>query len=408
MAHLNIKERVIETKVVYYGAGLSGKTTNLEQIKRLSVGGKCGELMSVDTDGDRTLFFDWLPMQIGKFNGCDVKVQLFTVPGQAKYAETRKKVLAGADGVILVLDSQSGALERNVQVLNDLREHLREHKLENLPIVVQLNKRDLPTALPIDELLSFVGVGALPHVPASAATGEGVFETLREMIRHVLMHVRDQARDSSGDIRAGTESALDGHTLYGQISDGMANAPALAVRPEAPGSKVAAKTDVAATSDAVSSPAAAPVANAETERGTLVSMEARSYAPAAKVANGDRYTDVAARTAYSTGVASAAAEGGQSSVATNGRAAVQAASPPARDGRRPSAANRDSPAVKVRAIRNLQKSLHLHARCSGGSTMSKPRWRSRSRTASSTSNASSLGASVTPSSNGLPGSWKGR
>ena len=111
MAHLNIKERVIETKVVYYGAGLSGKTTNLEQIKRLSVGGKCGELMSVDTDGDRTLFFDWLPMQIGKFNGCDVKVQLFTVPGQAKYAETRKKVLAGADGVILVLDSQSGALE---------------------------------------------------------------------------------------------------------------------------------------------------------------------------------------------------------------------------------------------------------------------------------------------------------
>jgi mutual gliding-motility protein MglA len=216
MAYLNVKERVIETKIVYYGAGLSGKTTNLEQIKKLSTEGRCGEMMSLDTDGDRTLFFDWLPFNIGKFNGCDVKMQLYTVPGQQRYSETRKKVLASADGVILVLDSQSGAVDKNRQILADLRDHMAANGLkpENVPIVVQLNKRDLPTAMSVDELMTTVGVMGWPSVEAVAASGQGVFETLREASRLVLQAMREGARTKSHEIHSGTSSGLDGASLY--------------------------------------------------------------------------------------------------------------------------------------------------------------------------------------------------
>lgn len=240
MAHLNVKERVIEAKIVYYGAGLSGKTTNLEQVKRLSTDGKCGELMTLDTDGDRTLFFDWLPFNVGKVNGCDVKVQLYTVPGQAQYAETRRKVLAGADGVVLVLDSQSGALEKNRQIVKDLLDHLVSNKLklDDLALVVQLNKRDLPTAMECKELLDSVGMGERPFVEAVASSGVGVFETLREMTRLVLASVKSSARDRAGTLVAGGASKLDGNTLYREIvGDTIAGAsipaPGLSAPPSA-------------------------------------------------------------------------------------------------------------------------------------------------------------------------------
>lgn len=220
MAHLNVKDRVIEAKIVYFGAGLSGKTTNLEQIKKLADGGKCGELVSLDTDGDRTLFFDWLPFDIGKVNGCDVKMQLYTVPGQPQYAETRRKVLAGSDGVVLVLDSQTGALEKNREVMKDLRESLVANGLsfETMAFVLQLNKRDLPTAMAPADLLEAVGMPDAPYLEAVASTGKGVFETLREATRQVLAQVRDAARDRRSDLRVGEDAGLDGHRLYNALT----------------------------------------------------------------------------------------------------------------------------------------------------------------------------------------------
>lgn len=219
MPYLNVKARVLETKIVYYGAGLSGKTTNLEQIKARSSDGRCGEMMSLNTDGDRTLFFDWLPFEVGKFNGCDVKVQLYTVPGQAKYAETRKRVLAGADGIVLVLDSESAAIDRNQQTVKDLWEHLESNRLdpEKTPIVVQLNKRDLPNAMSPEELLESVGLKGYPSVEAVAFEGKGVFETLREGVRLVMDSVRKSVQTNTKAVDAGERSGLDGDTLRDRL-----------------------------------------------------------------------------------------------------------------------------------------------------------------------------------------------
>ncbi|MCU0654009.1 MAG: ADP-ribosylation factor-like protein [Polyangiaceae bacterium] len=228
MAYLNVKERMLEAKIVYYGAGLSGKTTNLELIKQRTQEGRCGDMMSLNTAGDRTLFFDWLPFNMGKVNGCDVKVQLYTVPGQGRYAETRRRVLAGADGIVLVLDSQSGALDKNREILADLREHMRLNRLpeDRVPIVFQLNKRDLPSAMAPAELLEALGLTEKPYIEAVASVGKGVFETLQEITRLVLASVRDQARSPGATvIQSGTNSNLDGHTLYSQLTAGSAPLP---------------------------------------------------------------------------------------------------------------------------------------------------------------------------------------
>jgi signal recognition particle receptor subunit beta len=223
MAYLNVKERMLEAKIVYYGAGLSGKTTNLELIKQRTQEGRCGDMMSLNTAGDRTLFFDWLPFNMGKVNGCDIKVQLYTVPGQGRYAETRRRVLAGADGIVLVLDSQSGALDKNREILADLREHMRINRLspDRVPIVFQLNKRDLPSAMAPAELLEALGLSGKPYIEAVASVGKGVFETLQEVTRLVLASVRDQARTPGATvIQSGSNSNLDGHTLYSQLTAG--------------------------------------------------------------------------------------------------------------------------------------------------------------------------------------------
>ena len=223
MSYLNVKERTLEIKVVYYGAGLSGKTTNLEKVKENSAGDRAGEMMSLNTDGDRTLFFDYLPYELGKFNGCDVKVQLYTVPGQAKYAETRRRVLAGADGVVLVLDSAAAALDRNHETVADLRKHLAANGLRaDTPIVVQANKRDLPDAMEVAALLSALGLKHLPCIEGVAVNGVGVFETLKRIVAEVLGHVREAAR--SGPERAsigrGDNSGLDGDTLRDELVPG--------------------------------------------------------------------------------------------------------------------------------------------------------------------------------------------
>lgn len=263
MPYLNVKERVLEAKVVYYGAGLSGKTTNLEQIKAGATNdGRVGEMMSLNTDGDRTLFFDYLPFELGKLNGLDVKVQLYTVPGQTKYAETRRRVLAGADGVVLVLDSQAGALDRNKQTVNDLYEHMRANNLDpaGTPILVQLNKRDLPTAMDADALRRECGVAALPYTEAVACDGKGVFETLRVACKMVLESIKGSARDGqTGKVAAGQGSGLDGQKMHDELRrhvgpDGLP-LPA-AAQPASPPAGPPAMPAAAGPSPAEPSPAA--------------------------------------------------------------------------------------------------------------------------------------------------------
>jgi len=145
MAIFNLKKREIECKIVYYGPGRCGKTTNLEHIFKAYKKQITGELISVDTEGDRTLFFDFLPMGLGKIKGCEVRIQLYTVPGQVQYSSTRKLVLKGVDGVVFVSDSLEVRRERNMLSLKDLQQNLKEYgtSIFKIPLVMQHNKRDL-------------------------------------------------------------------------------------------------------------------------------------------------------------------------------------------------------------------------------------------------------------------------
>src|SRR6056300_399542 len=148
MAIVNLKKRQIECKIVYYGPGRCGKTTNLEYIYKSFKNQVMGEMVSINTDGDRTLFFDFLPLELGKVKGCDLRVQLYTVPGQVRYSSTRKLVLRGADAVVFVADSLDVRREKNMLSLKDLAANLKEYGLSifNLPLVMQFNKRDLAEA----------------------------------------------------------------------------------------------------------------------------------------------------------------------------------------------------------------------------------------------------------------------
>jgi len=198
MAFINFSAGEIQCKIVYYGPGLGGKTTNLKYIYDRTSEKVRGQLISIDTKGDRTLFFDFLPLDLGTIRDFKIRVQLYTVPGQVHYEATRKLVLRGVDGVVFVADSMRVQREKNVESLQNLEENLREKGLDikTIPLVLQYNKRDLEgTNIPIlsieemeRDLNSFLKV---PAFPASALRGEGVFETLREISKRV---VKDVAR----------------------------------------------------------------------------------------------------------------------------------------------------------------------------------------------------------------------
>jgi hypothetical protein len=199
MAIFNIKKREIECKVVYYGPGRCGKTTNLEHIFKAYKKQVEGEMVSINTEGDRTLFFDFLPMELGKIKGCDVRVQLFTVPGQVQYSSTRKLVLKGVDGVVFVADSLDVRREKNMTSLKDLQKNLKEYGLNifKIPLVIQYNKRDLQ-----DEGLPVMSVEKMekdlnrqlkvPSFAASAVSGDGVGKTLQECMKLTLQALHRQ------------------------------------------------------------------------------------------------------------------------------------------------------------------------------------------------------------------------
>ena len=193
MAIFNLKKREIECKVVYYGPGRCGKTTNLEYIFKSYKKQVTGEMVSINTEGDRTLFFDFLPMGLGKIKDCDVRVQLYTVPGQIKYSSTRKLVLRGVDGIIFVADSLEVRREKNMTSLKDLQANLKEYgkSIFKVPLVMQYNKRDLA-----DEGIPLMSVEQMdrdlnrqlkvPSYPGSAVKGTGVGVTLKAGLMETL------------------------------------------------------------------------------------------------------------------------------------------------------------------------------------------------------------------------------
>jgi len=199
MAVFNPKDRVIECKIVYYGPGRSGKTTNLEYVFKAGKKYANSELVSINTKGDRTLFFDFLPLGLGKIRGCDVKVQLYTVPGQAKYNSTRKLVLKNVDGVVFVADSLEIRRKENLVSLKDLQQNLAERNMNifNTPLVMQYNKRDLGTqgipVMPLEVMeRELNGKLKVPSFEASALKGKGVGDTLKKCLVLTLRHLQKE------------------------------------------------------------------------------------------------------------------------------------------------------------------------------------------------------------------------
>lgn len=183
MVQIHMSEREITVKVVYYGPALSGKTTNLQQLHQLIEPAARGKMVTLDTANDRTLYFDFLPIEFGTQNGFSIKIKLFTVPGQVMHKSTRKVVLSGADGVVFVADSQRSAASANAYSWRDMEANLKSNGIDfdAIPKVVQFNKRDLPDVKALAEIRE--SWGDIPTFPATATRGEGVLETFRELLR---------------------------------------------------------------------------------------------------------------------------------------------------------------------------------------------------------------------------------
>ena len=192
MSFINFAAREINCKIVYYGAGLGGKTTNLQWIFEQTLGKTGGKMISLATETDRTLFFDFLPLDLGSIRGFKTRFHLYTVPGQVFYDASRKLILRGVDGVIFVADSQEERMDANIEALENLDENLREHNYDfkKMPYILQLNKRDLPNALPVEDLKKVLLKKDEPVFEAVAYQGVGVFETLKECGRQVLAELK--------------------------------------------------------------------------------------------------------------------------------------------------------------------------------------------------------------------------
>ena len=190
MTFINYASREINCKIVYYGPGLCGKTTNLQFIYEKTNPNAKGKLISLATETDRTLFFDFLPLELGNVRGFKTRFHLYTVPGQVFYDASRKLILKGVDGVIFVADSQRERMDANVESLRNLELNLKTqgYDIRALPYVLQLNKRDLPSAIPVEEMKAKLGFGNEPVLEAIAASEEGigVFDTLKAVAKLVL------------------------------------------------------------------------------------------------------------------------------------------------------------------------------------------------------------------------------
>jgi mutual gliding-motility protein MglA len=207
---VNPVAREISAKIVYYGPGLSGKTTSLQQVHASTRPETRGELISLSTEGDRTLFFDFLPVKLEQVRGLTLRLQLYTVPGQVFYDATRKLVLNGSDGVVFVADSQPAAMDSNLESIANLGTNLAEMGIDvaSFPFVIQYNKRDLPNALPVAELRRQLNGLQVPEFETVAARGEGVIDALKEVTRLVVKELK--GRQPRRPPPSGLDLRLDG------------------------------------------------------------------------------------------------------------------------------------------------------------------------------------------------------
>jgi signal recognition particle receptor subunit beta len=194
MSFINYAAREINVKIVFYGPGLCGKTTNLQYIYEKSNPQQKGKLISLATETDRTLFFDFLPLDLGAVRGFKTRFHLYTVPGQVFYDASRKLILKGVDGVVFVADSQEARMDANVESLRNLEDNLSENgfELKTLPYVLQFNKRDLPSAMLVDDMYRLLNFKGEPTFEAVATKGIGVFETLKAVAKQVLYELRSR------------------------------------------------------------------------------------------------------------------------------------------------------------------------------------------------------------------------
>ncbi|HMK48431.1 MAG TPA: GTPase domain-containing protein [Thermodesulfovibrionales bacterium] len=192
MSFINYSSREINCKIVYYGPGLCGKTTNLQYIYRRTNPEQKGKLISLATETERTLFFDFLPLALGDIKGFKIRFHLYTVPGQVFYAASRKLILKGVDGVVFVADSQIERMESNIESIDDLKINLAEqgYELDKLPFAIQYNKRDLPNVVPVADMDKLLNYRQVIWFEAVAVTGKGVFETLKAVAKQVLFELK--------------------------------------------------------------------------------------------------------------------------------------------------------------------------------------------------------------------------
>jgi signal recognition particle receptor subunit beta len=192
MATVSYTAREIDCKIVYCGPGLSGKTTNVKYIHTQVSPDSRGKLISLAAGNERTLFFDFLPIDSGEINGFKVRLHLYSVPGQAMYSDSRRLILQGVDGIVFVADSQEGRMEANIASLRDLKENLRVQRRKGVSLVLQCNKRDMPDAVPVSQIVSELGLSKVTCIEAVASNGKGVFATLRAVSRLVLTRLHRQ------------------------------------------------------------------------------------------------------------------------------------------------------------------------------------------------------------------------
>jgi hypothetical protein len=242
MVLFNYSTRELTAKVVYYGPGLCGKTTNLQYIFENLPSGVKGKMLSLATKTDRTLFFDFLPIDLGEIRGMKTRIQLYTVPGQVFYNETRRLVLKGADGVVFVADSQKQMLEANLDSFRNLEENLKAHgmKFSELPLVIQFNKRDLPSVASVEDLNTALNPYNAPFYESIASTGIGVQDSLKAITKLVLLHLTrkyDVRRPQAAEASAAAPRAAASHS----------SRPAAASRAAAAVSSGGLQTSVAAS-----------------------------------------------------------------------------------------------------------------------------------------------------------------
>ena len=270
MVSINYSAREVCCKIVYYGPGLSGKTTNLQYIHSKVPQDTRGKLISLATEADRTLYFDFLPINIGTINDFQAKFQLYTVPGQVYYNATRKLVLRGVDGLVFVADSQPDKMDENIESLANLEENLREYGYDpdTMPLVLQYNKVDLPGVLSVEEMNAKLNTKNRPHFTGSATLGQGVFDTLKLKIKLVLEKAKSTSASamSSGSAKASPPSsaaAVSKPTPYPEVERVPAETtpPSAQAESPTPPEPVAVSASVASeTRKAVSSQAATPPA----------------------------------------------------------------------------------------------------------------------------------------------------